>query len=172
MSAGIPIQPRDQLGRFMLPQAPEDAGYYVYGNVRGVPGSGHLAQYAHHNLMSMIFWLDREWQAVDDRKFGIGNISIANGEKYEHSTHMKGIEMDVRPVRKDKMVGQAARCSYHDTAVYDCEATIKLVRLFLQYPTAKLVYFNDDKVQRACGGRVTSCHGHNDHLHFEIAERS
>lgn len=171
MSAGMPIQPRDPLGRFMLPQAPEEAGYYVYGNVRGVPNTGHLAQYADHKLMSMIFWLDREWQAVDDRKFGIGNISIASGIRYEHSTHMKGIEMDVRPVREDGMVGQSARCSYQDAAVYDCDATIKLVRLFLQYPTAKLVYFNDDKVQRACGGRVTSCHGHNDHLHFEIAER-
>jgi penicillin-insensitive murein endopeptidase len=32
-ASGVPIQPRDQLGRYMLPQAPEDAGYYVYGNV-------------------------------------------------------------------------------------------------------------------------------------------
>ena len=171
MSTGIPIQPRDQLGHFMLPQAPEEAGYYVYGNVRGIPGTGHLAQYARHSMMSMILWLDREWQAIDNRKFGIGNISVANGAKYEHDTHMKGIEMDVRPLRKDGMVGQAARCSYQDKAIYDCEATIKLVRLFLQYPTAKLVYFNDDKVQRACGGRVTSCPGHNDHLHFALLER-
>lgn len=170
--SGIPLQPRDQLGRFMLPQAPEDAGYYVYGNVGNVPHTGQMAQYAHHNMMSMIFWLEREWQAIDDRRFGIGNISIANGVKYEHHTHMKGIEMDVRPVRKDGMVGQGARCSYHDKALYDREATIKLVRLFLQHPMAKLVYFNDDKVQHACGGRVTSCTGHNDHLHFEIAERS
>jgi hypothetical protein len=93
----------------MLPQAPEDAGYYVYGNVGGVPGTGHLAQYAHPNMLSVIFWVEREWQAIDDRKFGIGNISVANGLKYDHHTHMKGIEMNIRPVRKDKMVGQAAR---------------------------------------------------------------
>jgi len=104
----------------MLPQAPEDAGYYVYGNVKGVPGTGHLAQYAHLNLLSLIFWVEREWQAIDDRRFGIGNISLANGLKYDHRTHMKGIEMDIRPVRKDKMVGQAARCSRFD-AVYDRE---------------------------------------------------
>lgn len=170
MPDGVPIQPRDQLGRFMLPQAPEDAGYYVYGNVGGLPGTGHLAQYAHHNLLSMIFWVEREWQAIDDRKFGIGNISVANGRKYDHHTHMKGIEMDIRPVRKDGMVGQAARCSYHDKALYDCEATIKLVRLFLQHPMVRLIYFNDDKVQRACGGRVKSWPDHNDHLHIEIWE--
>lgn len=47
MATGVPIQPRDDLGHFMLPQAPEEAGYYVYGNVGGVAGTGHLAQYAH-----------------------------------------------------------------------------------------------------------------------------
>jgi hypothetical protein len=83
---------------------------------------------------------------------------------------MKGIEMDIRPVRKDKMVGQAARCSYRDKAVYDCEATIKLVRLFLQHPMVRIVYFNDDKVQKACGGRVKSWPDHDDHLHIEIRE--
>jgi penicillin-insensitive murein DD-endopeptidase len=168
--SGVPIQPQDGLGRFMLPQAPEDAGYYVYGNVKGLPGTGHLAQYAHPHLLSMIFWVEREWQAVDDRKFGIGNISVANGFKYDHATHMKGIEMDIRPVRKDKVVGQAARCSRFDS-VYDREATIKLVRLFLQHPRIRIIYFNDDKVQKACGpGRVKSCRDHDDHLHIEILE--
>jgi penicillin-insensitive murein endopeptidase len=95
----IPIQPKDQLGHYMLPQAPEDAGYYVYGNVGNVPGTGHLAQYAHPDMLSVIFWVEREWQAIDDRKFGIGNISLANGVKYEHATHRKGIEMDIRPER-------------------------------------------------------------------------
>jgi penicillin-insensitive murein endopeptidase len=170
-ASGVPIQPRDQLGRYMLPQAPEDAGYYVYGNVGGVPGTGHLAQYAHPNMLSVIFWVEREWQAIDDRKFGIGNISVANGLRYDHHTHMKGIEMDIRPVRKDKMVGQAARCSYMDTAVYDREATIKLVRLFLQHPMVRLIYFNDEKVQQATGGRVKYWRDHNDHLHIEIWDR-
>lgn len=167
----IPFQKRDQLGRFMLPQAPEEAGYYVYGTVGGVPGTGHLAQYAEPSLLTMIFWVEREWQANDDRKFGIGNISVANGRKYDHRTHMRGIEMDIRPVRKDKMVGQAARCSRFDEKVYDREATIKLVSLFLQHPFVRIVYFNDDKVQKACGpGRVKSWPNHDDHLHIEIWE--
>jgi hypothetical protein len=170
-ASGVPIQPRDKLGRYMLPQAPDEAGYYVYGNVGGVPGTGHLAQYAHPNMLSVIFWVEREWQAIDDRKFGIGNISVANGLKYDHHTHMKGIEMDIRPVRKDKMVGQAARCSYTDK-VYDREATIKLVRLFLDHPMVRLIYFNDPKVQQAFGGGLVKYWpDHNDHLHIEIWER-
>jgi penicillin-insensitive murein endopeptidase len=168
---GVPIQPKDRRGYFMLPQAPEDAGYYVYGNVHGVPGTGHLAQYAHPNLLTLIFCVEREWKTIDDRKFGIGNISIDGGKPYDkHQTHQKGIEMDCRPVRKDKLVGQAARCSHFDK-VYDCEATIKLIRLFARHPWVRVIYFNDDKVQKAIGGgMVRSAARHNDHFHVEIRE--
>jgi penicillin-insensitive murein endopeptidase len=165
---GVPVQPKESRGYFMLPQAPEDAGYYVYGNVGRVPGTGHLAQYAHPNLLTVIFRIEREWQIMCDRKFGIGNISIDGGVEYDrHKTHKRGIEMDCRPVRKDKVTGQGARCSYRD-AVYDCEATIMLIRLFIQHPWVKLVYFNDDKVQKACGAQVKSCTGHDDHFHVEL----
>lgn len=37
----LEVQPRDKRGFFILPQAPEDAGYYVYGP----PGRG-AGQYA------------------------------------------------------------------------------------------------------------------------------
>jgi len=166
----VPIQPVGEKGWFMLPQAPEQAGYYVYGNVNGVPGTGHLAQYAHPDLLSMIFWVEREWQAVDDRRFGIGNISLSNGAKYEHKTHMKGIEMDFRPVRKDRLVGQAARCSYRESRAYDQAATIKLIQIFLRHPLVKLIYFNDPEARKICGARVRSWPQHDDHLHAEIRE--
>jgi len=168
--SGIPFQPQDKLGRFMLPQAPEGAGYYVYGNVGGVPGTGHLAQYAHANFLSVIFRIEHEWQAIEERKFGIGNISLAGGRKYEHLGHQKGIEMDFRPIRKDRLTGQAARVSRFD-AIYDRDATIKLVRLFLQRPLVVKIFFNDDQVQHICGSRVQYSKDHDDHLHVEIRER-
>jgi murein endopeptidase len=167
MPDGVPIQPRDSRGYFMLPQAPEEAGYYVYGNVGGVARTGDLAQYAHPFLLSLIFEIEREWQAIEDRKFGIGNISLAGGRKYEHATHQLGIEMDIRPVRKDMMTGQAARGSRFDK-VYDREATIKLLRLFLGHSMVSKIFFNDGKVQQALGGRVRSWAGHDDHIHIEI----
>jgi len=77
MPDGIPIQSKDSRGYFMLPQAPEDAGYYVYGTP--VRGAG---QYGHPALLSVLFWVEREWQAVDHRKFGVGNISQAGGPAY------------------------------------------------------------------------------------------
>jgi murein endopeptidase len=167
----VPIQPRDSRGYFMLPQAPEDAGYYVYGTLHGVPGTGAEAQYAHPKLLSVIFDIERQWEAIDDRKFGIGNISTAGGVAYDkHHSHQKGIEMDIRPVRKDRMVGLAARVSRFDAA-YDREATIKLLRLFVQHPMVTKIFFNDDKVQQAIGGgRVRSWNGHDDHIHIEIKE--
>jgi len=164
----LEVQPKDSRGFFMLPQAPEDAGYYVYGNVGGKPNTGSLAQFAYPDMLSLIFAVERAWQAKDDRKFGIGNISIAGGFPYDkHQSHRKGIEMDVRPVRKDMEIGQAARVTRFD-AVYDREATIQLICLFAEHPNVSRIYFNDDKVQQALGGLVRSLHGHDDHFHVEI----
>jgi penicillin-insensitive murein endopeptidase len=73
------FQPRDGRGHFMLPQAPEGAGYYVYGNVNGVSGTGHQGQFARPDLMTVLFQIERAWQALSNRKFGIGNISVAGG---------------------------------------------------------------------------------------------
>ncbi|HWW73704.1 MAG TPA: hypothetical protein VN089_27510 [Duganella sp.] len=170
-TSGIPIQPKDSRGYFMLPQAPEDAGYYVYGNKGGVAGTGHLAQYAHYDLLSVIFYIEREWQTICDRKFGIGNISIDGGLPYDkHATHQLGIEMDCRPVRKDKLTGPTARVSYGDP-VYDQAATIQLLCLFAQHPEVELIYFNDPEVQKVAGPIVTSCAGHNDHFHVQLWKR-
>ena len=170
-TSGVPIQPKDSRSYFMLPQAPEDAGYYVYGTLHDVPGTSHLAQYAHPNLLTLIFRIEREWQAMCDRKFGIGNISIDGGFTYDnHKSHQKGIEMDCRPVRKDYMTGQGAHCSYHDKLTYDCAATVKLIRLFMQHPWVKRVYFNDPEVQKAVGS-VRSLLGRNNHFHVELWPR-
>ncbi|PHV34724.1 hypothetical protein CSQ94_04875 [Janthinobacterium sp. BJB312] len=167
----LEVQPRDKRGFFILPQAPEGAGYYVYGNLHRMPHSGHMAQYAHPSLLSLIFYIEREWQAIDDRKFGIGNISIAEGLGYDkHVSHRKGLEMDIRPMRKDRLEGQSARVSRFDD-VYDRNATIQLIRLFLQHPMVTKVFFNDGEVQKTiAGGRVRSLQGHDDHLHIEIRE--
>lgn len=171
MTNGIPIQPQDSRGYFMLPQAPEDAGYYVYGNVNHVPGTGHLAQYAHPNLLTLIFQIEREWQSMCDRKFGVGNISVNGGVPFDkHKSHQRGIEVDCRPVRRDYLTGPAAGCMYQNSAVYDREATIKLIRLFVQHPWVQVVYFNDAAVQQALGARVTSLSGHNDHFHVGLSK--
>ena len=74
----IEVQPKDSRGYFMLPQAPEDSGYYVYGKIDGKPSHGAF-QYAPPSMMSVILRVAREWQAIDNRKFGVGDISLAGG---------------------------------------------------------------------------------------------
>ena len=33
-------------------------------------------------MLSVIFRVEREWQAIDDRNFGIGNISVRGGRRF------------------------------------------------------------------------------------------
>lgn len=150
------IQALDSRGYFMLPQSPEDAGYYVYGTL----GQG-ASQYAHPKLMSIILFVEREWQTIDDRKFGVGNLSLANGVKHpDHQSHMKGLEVDVRPLRKD---GRKDAVRYFDAA-YDGAATRKLIELFRTCTPGKMkIFFNDNRIP---GVRPRA--KHDNHFHFEI----
>lgn len=151
----LEVLKKDSRGYFMLPQAPEESGYYVYGT----PGNG-AGQYAHPALMTVLFYIEREWQAIEKRKFGIGNISLAGGGKFKpHDSHKDGLQVDVRPVRKD---GAHVRVDYFQSG-YDKEATAKLIGFFLGHPMVATVYFNDTTISG-----VLPLVGHNDHFHVEI----
>lgn len=155
MSNGAPIQPKDGRRFFMLPQAPEDAGYYVYGT----PGDG-AAQYAHPAMMTLPRMVEREWALIDNRKFGVGNISIAGGGDFGHKSHRKGLEVDVRPLRRD---GLHLPVSYLSPD-YDFDATEVLIQLFRSCTAAPLlVFFNDN--------RIPGTHplaGHDNHFHVQF----
>jgi penicillin-insensitive murein endopeptidase len=151
----VEVQPKDSRGFFMLPQRPEGVGYYVYGT----PENG-AGQYAHPALLSVLFWVEREWLAVDERKFGIGNISKAGGVPYpKHGTHKDGLQVDCRAVRKD---GQRSPVMWAD-AQYDEDATAKLIAIFLSHPSVKAVLFNGPGIPG-----VTHWIDHDDHFHVAI----
>jgi penicillin-insensitive murein endopeptidase len=151
----LEVQPKDTRGYFMLPQAPEDAGYYVYGTP--LQGAG---QYAHPSLMSVLFFIEREWQATDNRKFGIGNISLAGGGRFRpHATHKNGLQVDIRPLRKD---GAHVPVSYFQ-AGYDKDATMRLIEIFLGHPAVIKVYFNDSTISG-----VWPLADHDNHFHVEM----
>jgi murein endopeptidase len=97
----LEVQLEDSRSYFMLPQAPSGAGYYVYGQLNNKPSHGAY-QYAHPSMMTAILRVEREWQAIDKRKFGVGDISLAGGPAYkDHRTHMSGLEVDIRPLCRD-----------------------------------------------------------------------
>lgn len=151
----LELQPKDTRNYFMLPQAPEDAGYYVYD----IPGRGAF-QYAHPAMMSVILLLSRQWQAMDKRKFGIGNISLAGGvSSADHGTHRSGLEVDVRAIRKD---GLHLPVSCYQPQ-YDHDATAALIALFFSYPGISSILFNGPKI-----ANVKKWPDHNDHFHVVI----
>lgn len=155
----LEVQPKDSRGYFMLPQAPADAGYYVYGKIAGKPSNGAF-QYVNPSLMTAILRVEREWQAIDERKFGIGDISLAGGvANTDHKTHKSGLEVDVRPLRKD---GLAMGVKWSDTE-YDKAATAKLIDIFRIYAPVALIYFNGPDIPF-----VTTMAKHDDHFHVKL----
>ncbi|TFW31123.1 hypothetical protein [Massilia horti] len=152
----LEVQKKDSRGYFVLPQAPEEAGYYVYGT----PPDGE-GQYAHHAMMSMLLFVEREWAATDRRKFGVGNISLAGGEPYEkHETHKSGLEVDVRPIRKD---GRHDQVFWYQRDLYDHDATAKLIGIFHAYAGVRTILFNDTSIPF-----VKPFKDHDHHFHVQL----
>lgn len=149
------ILPQDSRRFFMLPQAPEGAGYYVYGT----PAKG-AAQYAAPTMMTLLLMIEREWALIDKRKFGIGNISVADGAEFGHRSHRKGLEVDVRPIRKD---GRQLPVTFLSPA-YDLDATKVLIQLFRACTSHPLlIFFNDSRIP---GTRPLA--DHNNHFHVQF----
>ncbi|QYG00629.1 MULTISPECIES: penicillin-insensitive murein endopeptidase [Massilia] len=149
----IPVQDRRHF--FILPQGFEGGGYYTYGT----PDRGR-SQYAHPRMLTVLHWVAVKWSELDTRKFGIGNISLADGVDHpHHGSHESGLEVDIRPVRKD---GKHLPCTMRDPQ-YDRDGTAKLIALFNQHPMVALILFNDRSIQR-----VRSAVGHDNHFHVEL----
>lgn len=151
--------PKDQRGFFMLPQGYEGGGYYVYGT----PENG-AGQYAHPDMMSLIMAVAARWDHEDIRKFGIGNLSLADGAKFpRHDTHRSGLEVDIRTIRKD---GRQLPCNRYDDQ-YDLEATRRLITLFIMSGRIKTILFNDLRIPE-----VTYFSNHDDHFHLTLLSRT
>lgn len=153
MKLATPAQHRRKF--FVIPQGCEGGGYYTYGR----PGDGRY-QYAHPKTITLLLQIASQWAAIDTRKFGVGDISLANGIKSDmHDSHMNGLQIDVRPVRID---GARLPCRWFDAA-YDQEATAKLIGLFRASGLVKSILFNDTKISGVIVARK-----HDDHFHVNV----
>lgn len=157
-----PLRPRptqDSRGFFMLPQAPMDSGYYVYGELYEKPAKGAY-QYAHPIMQTAIQRVAWEWQAIDPRRIGIGDISLAGGPiTPDHGGHRTGLDVDVRPMRKD---GRELPVRWWEKE-YDREATRKLIDLFRTFAPVILVIFNDPNIPF-----LSRAIKHDNHMHFKL----
>lgn len=157
-----PLRPRptqDSRGFFMLPQAPMDSGYYVYGELYKKPARGAY-QYANPIMMTAILRVALQWQAIDERRIGIGDISLAGGRQTpDHASHKNGLQVDVRPLRKD---GLEQPVFYWDRE-YDKEGTAKLIEMFRTFAPVTLVLFNGPDIPF-----VKKAKKHDNHFHVEL----
>ena len=102
-------------------------------------------------------------------RLAVGDVSFEHGGPIPgHETHQRGLDVDIRPLRKanDQCT---ARTLYTYTA-YDRTATravIKAVRA-LSPGRIKLIYFNDPVL--ISEGLTTWFSGHDDHLHIRFCE--
>ena len=149
------VPDQDLRGFFVLPQAPEEAAYYTYGTPEG--GAG---QYAHPRMLTFIILLEHKWGVADDRKIGIGNVSLFGGAKpRDHQGHKSGLEVDIRALRKD---GRQIPVSHTDR-YYDQTATRRMVEVMWQTGMVTRIFFNDMTIPR-----VQRRVDHDNHLHVEV----
>lgn len=102
-----------------------------------------------------------------EEKYGDGKNVVMIGDMFhhedwkDHKTHGgKGICIDLRPMRKDGLIG---RLTYRSTSIYDQNQTINLIKMLKQSGGSSL-YFNDPKVISSVQG-VTRMGGHDNHIH-------
>lgn len=109
------------------------------------------------------------WIEVNSLQMGVlqpksATASTAGGhtaERCEHRsiTHRSGLEVDIRPMRKD---GVEVPVLWTQRA-YDQEATSKLIELFYTYAPVDFILFNDPDLPR-----VKAHKKHDDHFHVTL----
>jgi peptidoglycan hydrolase-like protein with peptidoglycan-binding domain len=102
-------------------------------------------------------------------RIAIGDVSLEHGGDIAgHDTHEVGLDVDVRPIRRDRhqcTVGTNWRLASYDRAA--TRALIKAIRATAP-GHVKLIYFNDPVLIGE--GVTTRFSGHDDHLHIRYCE--
>lgn len=143
-------RPRSRAGFIQL--ASSGPGWAAYG-----------AAYKRWGRPTLVYGIERvaRRQARRSRtRMGVGNISLENGGRMPpHSSHQRGVDVDVRPMRSD---GREAGVTIHQSA-YSRSRTQALVSDFRRELSIRIILFNDSGVS---GVRYWS--GHDNHFHVSM----
>jgi peptidoglycan hydrolase-like protein with peptidoglycan-binding domain len=102
-------------------------------------------------------------------RIAVGDVSLEHGGDIAgHETHERGLDVDVRPLRKAN--DQCTHPTLWTSTAYDRAATRTMIKAFraLARGHVKLIYFNDPVLIREGLTRWHS--GHDDHLHVRFCE--
>jgi hypothetical protein len=98
-----------------------------------------------------------------DKPFSIGQISKSGGGTMPpHKSHKLGVDIDVRPMRKD---GANAPVEITQSQ-YDRELTTELIDLWWRKAPVQNVFFNDQTVISAALSQFVN--GHGNHFHVRL----
>jgi hypothetical protein len=97
-----------------------------------------------------------------------GRLDERGLPKY-HKSHQVGVDVDVRPMRKD---WKESDVDWRDRKNYSRELTREVIKLFINQNRQKIkvVYFNDEELIKE--GLVERQSGHDDHFHVRFLRSS
>jgi len=128
---------------------------------------------ANWGTASAIAYIDlaaRRNVAAGRGRVALGDIGLEHGGNIAgHDTHERGLDVDVRLIRKDRAqcrVGSNYRLSSYDRSA--TRALIQAIRTFAP-GHVKLIYFNDPVLIKE--GLTRRFTGHDDHLHVRFCEK-
>jgi murein endopeptidase len=128
------------------------SGYYSYGNPQ--------ARWGKSVTIRTVQEVAKEWNNLHpDKPIGVGNISLQRGGAFPpHKAHKTGLDIDIRPMRKD---GEKTSI-YWTSPQYDKELTQEVINLFNKQFHVRKIYFNDPRIRG-----VVQLKGHDNHIHIE-----
>jgi len=141
-------------------QLPENGTGFVTNN-RGASGE---FQFGQQSSIDAALAVAAAWNGLhSERPFSIGQISKKGGGTMPpHKSHKLGVDIDVRPMRKD---GKNQSISIGD-AEYDRALTTELIELWWQKAPIQAVFFNDPTVIAARLSQLVP--GHGNHFHVRL----
>ena len=136
-------------------------GFTTYGRQSG--GSNQVGAPA---VIDSIRALGESWARTGHAPMALGDMSrVGGGPMPGHDGHQHGMEVDVRPFRRD---GRNAATTW-SSAQYDRAATRQFVQLVRQQHPGATILFNDPQLIRE--GLVQAYDGHDNHLHLRLGSR-
>lgn len=128
-------------------------------------GNNGQFQFGQESTIEATTAVGEAWNANHaEQPFSVGHISKKGGGNFDppHKSHKLGVDVDVRPLRKDAQ-NEAVTIS---DAAFDQEATAELIALWWQKAPVQLILFNDPKVIAAGNSRFFD--GHHNHFHVRL----
>lgn len=121
------------------------------------------SHYGKPEVIDLLLKIGELWAATRTTPISIGPISRKNGERFPpHRAHRQGIEVDIRPMRKD---GRNLPV-FVGSKMYDAAQTRDLVQMLRMHAKVKLILFNDSGMVK--DGLTRHYPNHSNHLHVRF----